>query len=114
VAENSGEHAAGVMATGDLAQPLVNSDKLSARQGYVPLRASTRIELVIKLVVDLSHGDQADVARSYEFFRKIEFFQKARRMSTSEVQSLVDVLKRIGVLDRQMGADALLMQGVTP
>jgi NitT/TauT family transport system substrate-binding protein len=68
----------------------------------------------IKLVVDLSHGDQADVARSYEFFRKIEFFQKARRISTSEIQSLADVLKRIGVLDRQMGTDALLLQDVTP
>jgi hypothetical protein len=68
----------------------------------------------IKLVVDLPHGDQADVARSYEFFRKIEFFQKAGRISTNEIQSLVDVLKRIGVLDRQMGTDALVMQGITP
>jgi hypothetical protein len=57
---------------------------------------------------------RADVARSYEFFRKIEFFQKAGSISTNEIQSLVDVLKRIGVLDRQMGTDALVMQGITP
>lgn len=68
----------------------------------------------IKLVVDLSHGDHADVARSYEFFRKIEFFERASKISTSEVQSLVSVLKQLGVIDRQMGTDALVMQGVAP
>jgi NitT/TauT family transport system substrate-binding protein len=68
----------------------------------------------IRLVVDLSHGDQADVARSYDFFRKIEFFAKTRRISTTEMQSLVNVLKQIGVLDRQMAVDALVMHGITP
>jgi hypothetical protein len=32
----------------------------------------------------------------------------------SEMRSLVGVLKQIGILDREMGTDALVMQGVTP
>jgi ABC-type nitrate/sulfonate/bicarbonate transport system substrate-binding protein len=67
----------------------------------------------IKLVVEMSHGDPADVERSYEFFRKIEFFEKTSKISTSQLQSLVGVLKQLGVVDRQMGPDALIMQDVT-
>jgi ABC-type nitrate/sulfonate/bicarbonate transport system substrate-binding protein len=67
----------------------------------------------IRLVVDLSHGDRADVARSYEFFRRIEFFEKNGRISPNGMQSLVGVLKKIGVLDREMEPDALVMHGIT-
>jgi NitT/TauT family transport system substrate-binding protein len=68
----------------------------------------------IKLVIDLSHGDPGDVSKSYDFFRKIRFFEKAGTISRTELEGLVGVLKQTGILDRQIAVDALVMRDITP
>jgi NitT/TauT family transport system substrate-binding protein len=68
----------------------------------------------IKLVVDLSHGDPGDVSKSYDFFRRIQFFQREGKISTTEMEGLVRVLAQIGALDRQIPVDLLLMENIAP
>jgi NitT/TauT family transport system substrate-binding protein len=68
----------------------------------------------IKLVVDLSHGNPADVSKSYDFFRQIQFFEKENKILASEMESLVDALNRIGILDKQIPIDALVIRDTTP
>ena len=64
----------------------------------------------IKVVIDRSHGDPADVAKSYDFFRKIRFFQQPGQISKSDIRSLVGALRKLGVLDRDIPVDTLVMR----
>lgn len=64
----------------------------------------------IKVVVDLSHGNPADVAKSYDFFRKIRFFQQPGPVSASDMTSLVGALRKLGVLDHDIPAAKLVLQ----
>ncbi len=63
----------------------------------------------IKIVADLSGGQTVPVTKSYEFFRKIEFFERTGRVSKPSLATLSGALKDLGVVDGLVNVDALVL-----
>jgi NitT/TauT family transport system substrate-binding protein len=67
----------------------------------------------IKILVDASHGNSKDIATSYDFFRKINFFEPTGKVSKAQLENIVKALEDIGDLDRSFDVNRLVMPGVT-
>ena len=67
----------------------------------------------IKILVDASHGKSKDIATSYDFFRKINFFEPTGKVSKAQLENIVKALEDIGDLDRSFDVNRLVMPGVT-
>lgn len=59
------------------------------------------------------NADRDDVVKSYDFFRKIEFFEPTGKISRARLGGLLDVLKTMGDVPQSVTIDQLVLPGVT-
>jgi NitT/TauT family transport system substrate-binding protein len=71
-------------------------------------------EKSIDVVFALAKGDRADVAKSYDFFRKIHFFDQRAKLSTAQLEGVIDAFVKLGALEHPIALDTAIIRGVTP
>jgi ABC-type nitrate/sulfonate/bicarbonate transport system substrate-binding protein len=70
-------------------------------------------DAAIAIMVDASHGNADDIAKSYDFLRKGDFFEASGTVSRARLMSLVEVLHGLGDIEHVPDADALVMPEIT-
>jgi hypothetical protein len=53
------------------------------------------------------------VARSYDYFRKIDYFARGNQVSRAQLQSLVKEMKALGDIKSDIAAERIVMPGLT-
>ena len=71
-------------------------------------------EKAIDIVFGMAKGERSDAVKSYDFFQKIQFFDKRGKIVTADLEKDVDVLVKLGALEKPIPLDQLVMKGVTP
>src|SRR6266852_1704585 len=67
----------------------------------------------IAIMVEASKLKQEDVARSYDFLRKNEFFETAGRVSKAKMGALLAALKGLGDIEGSTNLERFVLPGVT-
>ena len=57
---------------------------------------------------------EPDVAKTYDMFQKIGFFNKSDAVSRKHIQNINDVLVRFGDIQKPIEIERLVAAGVTP
>jgi NitT/TauT family transport system substrate-binding protein len=73
--------------------------------------AANRAEAV-KIMVDVSKLNQADVEKSYDFLQQRNFYELTGKISKTTLGKLVDALKELGDVPPTFTVEQLLMPGV--
>jgi ABC-type nitrate/sulfonate/bicarbonate transport system substrate-binding protein len=71
-----------------------------------------RVE-AIKIMVDASKLNEADVAKSYDFLRKNQFFETSGRVSKAKMGALLQALKGLGDVEGSTELERFVLPGVT-
>jgi len=66
----------------------------------------------IRILADATHQDLGDIGKSYDFFRKIAFFEPTGKISRVKLGNVVKALQDMGDLDPGFAVDRLVMPGV--
>ena len=67
----------------------------------------------IKIMVEASKLKEEDVARSYDFLHKNEFFETSGRISRTKLGALLNALKGLGDIEGSTDIDRFVLPGVT-
>src|SRR6478752_3218009 len=67
----------------------------------------------IKIMVEASRLKEEDVARSYDFLHKNEFFETSGRISRTKLGALLNALKGLGDIEGSTDIDRFVLPGVT-
>jgi ABC-type nitrate/sulfonate/bicarbonate transport system substrate-binding protein len=74
--------------------------------------AGQRTEAV-NLLAQVAHADPQDAAASYDFLRRIRYFEPSSKVSRAKLQDLIDVERRMGKVSPALPIDRLIMPGLT-
>lgn len=67
----------------------------------------------VDLLVRVAHADAEDAASSYDFLRRIRYFEPSRKVSRAKLQDLVDVERDAGRISSALTIDRLIVPGLT-
>jgi ABC-type nitrate/sulfonate/bicarbonate transport system substrate-binding protein len=67
----------------------------------------------IKLATTNTRIKKADVAKTYEFFQRIKFFNRSDAVSKTQLNNIMDVMIGLGDLDKRIDVNRLIAPGVT-
>jgi ABC-type nitrate/sulfonate/bicarbonate transport system substrate-binding protein len=70
-------------------------------------------EEAIKILMEAAKTKHDDAARSYDFFKKIQFFAHDGKVATSQLSKTVELLRQLGDLDQDVPVERLILPGVT-
>jgi len=72
-------------------------------------------EEAIKILLDVSHAERAQIVQSYDFTREIAMFARDNRISRTDLQHLIDSMKAIGDLQgATITPEELVVTDLTP
>jgi NitT/TauT family transport system substrate-binding protein len=74
---------------------------------------ANRTAAIDLLVAEMKTTNRDDVAKSYDFLRKIDFFDPSDVISQKRVESLMDEMTAIGDTSGKVPMDKLILPGVT-
>ena len=67
----------------------------------------------IELLVSVGKATPDDAAASYDFLRKIDFFERSAKVSRVGLQNLITVESSRGLVSSTLSVDRLVMTGIT-
>ena len=67
----------------------------------------------IDLLVRVAHANKQDAAASYDFLRRIEYFEPGSKVSRAKLRNLIEVEQRTGNVSSTLTIDRLVMPGIT-
>jgi len=67
----------------------------------------------VDLLVRVAHADAEDAGASYDFLRRIRYFEPSRKVSRAKLQDLIDVERDAGRISRALTIDRAIMPGLT-
>jgi NitT/TauT family transport system substrate-binding protein len=67
----------------------------------------------IRMMVAATHSSAEDAEASYDYFRRISFFETTGKVSLSRVQNLIDAQKKLGQVPPTLSAKDVVMPGIT-
>lgn len=67
----------------------------------------------VNLLAEVAHADPQDAAASYDFLRRIRYFEPSGKVSRAKLQDLIDVERRMGKVSPMLSIDRLIMPGLT-
>jgi len=67
----------------------------------------------IELLVNVAHARKEDAEASYDFLRRIEYFEPSSKVSRGKLQNLIDAERSVGNVAPALTIDRLVMPGVT-
>jgi ABC-type nitrate/sulfonate/bicarbonate transport system substrate-binding protein len=69
-------------------------------------------EEAIDIYAKASNTSREEVAESYDFFRKIAFFEQSGKISRGALQNLIEALKGLGDIPASLTVDKIVMPGL--
>jgi NitT/TauT family transport system substrate-binding protein len=70
-------------------------------------------DAAIKIMIDASQGKPDDVAKSYDFLRNGDYFERSGTVSRKKLANLVAAMHQLGDIDDQPAVEKLVLPGVT-
>ena len=70
-------------------------------------------DAAVQIMAKASQTSPDDNAKSYDYYRKIGFFERSGTVSTEALKSLVTVLKGMGEIKGDLATEKLIVPGVT-
>ncbi|HEX9463115.1 MAG TPA: ABC transporter substrate-binding protein [Alphaproteobacteria bacterium] len=70
-------------------------------------------EEAISIYGRASNANRNEITESYDFFRKIEFFERSDKISRAGLQNLLDAMKQLGDVDKSLTVDRLVLPDLT-
>jgi NitT/TauT family transport system substrate-binding protein len=67
----------------------------------------------IALLVEAARSSQNDAQASYDYLRRIEYFEPSSRVSRAKLRNLLEIEQRAGNVGRALTLDRLVMPGLT-
>jgi ABC-type nitrate/sulfonate/bicarbonate transport system substrate-binding protein len=67
----------------------------------------------IDLLVKVAHASTEDAEASYDYLRRIEYFEPSSKVSRTKLRNLIELEKRAGNVDPGLAIDRLVMPGIT-
>src|SRR5712691_3974777 len=67
----------------------------------------------IELLVKVARSSKEDAEASYDYLRRIEYFEPSSKVSRTKLRNLVEVEQRAGTVDPALAIDRLVMPGLT-
>src|SRR5262252_3503560 len=67
----------------------------------------------VDLLVKVAHASTEDAEDSYDYLRRIEYFEPSSKVSRSKLHNLIEPEKRAGNIDPGLAIDRLLMPDIT-
>jgi ABC-type nitrate/sulfonate/bicarbonate transport system substrate-binding protein len=67
----------------------------------------------VDLLVRVAHADAEDADASYDFLRRIRYFEPSRKVSRAKLQDLIDVERDAGRISPALTIDRAIMPGLT-
>jgi NitT/TauT family transport system substrate-binding protein len=67
----------------------------------------------IDLLVKAARANKEDAEASYDYLRRIEYFEPSSKVSRTKLHNLIEVEKRAGNVDPALAIDRLVMPGIT-
>ena len=67
----------------------------------------------IDLLVNVAHSRKEDAEASYDFLRRIKYFEPSSKVSRAKLQNLIDAERSVGNVAPSLTVDRLVMPGVT-
>ena len=67
----------------------------------------------IAIMVDAMKGKQEDLAKTYEFFRRINFYSPTPQVSRTKINEIINMMKASGDLPAEFEMDKIFLSGVT-
>jgi NitT/TauT family transport system substrate-binding protein len=67
----------------------------------------------IDLLVNVAHARKEDAEASYDFLRRIEYFEPSSKVSRGKLQNLIDAERSVGNVAASLTTDRLVMPGIT-
>ena len=67
----------------------------------------------IELLVKVARSSKEDAEASYDYLRRIEFFEPSSKVSRTKLRNLVAMEQRAGTVDAAFAIDRLVMPGLT-
>lgn len=69
-------------------------------------------DAAIKLMVAAAKSDPDDVAKSYDFYRKIGFFERTGKVSKAGLRAVIALLRESGEIKDELPVEKLIMPGL--
>ncbi len=70
-------------------------------------------EEALKLLVERAKASPGDAAASYDYLRRIEYFEPSSKVSRAKLRTLIEVEQRAGNIGPALTPDRLVMPGLT-
>ena len=70
-------------------------------------------DAAIKIMVDASQGKPDDVAKSYDFLQRGDYFERSGNISRTKIARLVEAMHELGDIDDRPAPERLVLPGVT-
>jgi ABC-type nitrate/sulfonate/bicarbonate transport system substrate-binding protein len=67
----------------------------------------------IDVLVEVAHASRNDAEASYDYLRRIEYFEPSSKVSRTKLRNLIDVEKTAGNVEPALPIDRLIMPGLT-
>jgi len=67
----------------------------------------------IAIMVDAMKGKQEDIAKTYDYFRRISFYSPTPQVSRTKVNEIIKMMKASGDLPAEFDMDKIFLSGVT-
>jgi NitT/TauT family transport system substrate-binding protein len=94
-------------------QPLVRRFLAAYGKGVNWFYEDAHRDEAIDIYAKASNANRNEVSESYDFFRKIAFFERTGKVSRSGLQNLLDAMKQLGDVQGSLTVDQLVMPGLT-
>lgn len=82
-------------------------------KGVAWFRDDRNRDEAIKVLVDTGNLKQEDVAKSYDFFRKGEFFETSGNVSRAKLNAVIKTLTSLGDVPSNVTVDQMILPGLT-
>jgi NitT/TauT family transport system substrate-binding protein len=77
------------------------------------LADETRRSEAIELLVDVARAKKEDADASYDFLRRIDYFEPSSKISRGKLQNVIDTERKLGNIDASLTVDRLVMPSIT-
>ena len=93
--------------------PLIKRFMAAYLRGVAWFYDDAHRDAAIRIMAAASNTSIADNTQSYDYYRKINFFERTGTVSTAALKSLVTVLKGMGEIKGDLPPEKLILPGVT-
>jgi ABC-type nitrate/sulfonate/bicarbonate transport system substrate-binding protein len=76
--------------------------------------ADSNRDEAIDILAEASHANRDQVAQSYDFQKKLNYFARTDEISRTGLQHLIDAMKDLGDIEGKVTPERLIIKGLTP